>query len=322
MKIAFHNNALQERGVTVSIYQYAHYCETLLGHEPVILYNSTFENLPTVVKKFEDRFSVFSYSDLNELYRLCDKLKIDYFYAQKYGHNDNILSPSCKNLIHSVFSRDPKDVHGDVYAFISEWMSQQTQYRIPFVPYINDLPAHELDFRTRLGIPSNALVIGRHGGYDTFNIPFVVDTVKKVLDKRSDIWFVFLNTEKKIDHERCLYLNTIIDDKEKVQFINTCDAMLHARDYGETFGLSVLEFASLNKQIISYDNIELQTSHPLGGRSHFSYLGDNCFKYSTEHQLGYLLMHLTRKNPFNTLYLKDKFSPEVVMSLFNKVFLS
>jgi hypothetical protein len=176
--------------------------------------------------------------------------------------------------------------------------------------------------RSKLGIPPNALVVGRHGGYDTFNIPFVVETVKKVLNKRNDIWFVFLNTEKTIDHERCIYLDTITDIDEKVKYINSCDAMLHARDYGETFGLAVLEFAALNKQIISYDNRDLQLNHPLGGRNHFLYLKDNCFKYASEQQLGYLLMHLTRKNPFDTRYLLEEFSPESVMKRFEKVFLN
>ena len=322
MNIAFHSNSLEERGVTVSVYDYASHCRTILGHDPVIIYNSTLNNIPSVVDKFQNEFSVFSYSNLNELYHLCDKLKLDYFYAQKYGTIDGIVAPNARNAIHSVFSKDINNVHGDVYAVISEWMSQQTSYRIPFVPYMLNLPTHDDNMRSKLGIPPNALVVGRHGGYDTFNIPFVVETVKKVLNKRNDIWFVFLNTEKTIDHERCIYLDTITDINEKVKYINSCDAMLHARDYGETFGLAVLEFAALNKQIISYDNRDLQLNHPLGGRNHFLYLKDNCFKYASEQQLGYLLMHLTRKNPFDTRYLLEEFSPESVMKRFEKVFLN
>jgi hypothetical protein len=185
-----------------------------------------------------------------------------------------------------------------------------------------NLPDTSEDLRTELGIPKNALVVGRHGGYDTFDLEFAVNTVKKVLEKRPDIWFVFLNTEKKIEHPRCIYLDRIIDSNRKFKFINTCDAMLHARSYGETFGLSVLEFAALGKQIISYDNEELQNNHPLGGRNHFLFLKDNCFKYSTADQLGYTLSYLTRKNPFDTKYLLTEFSPQNVMTKFQKVFLS
>jgi hypothetical protein len=136
------------------------------------------------------------------------------------------------------------------------------------------------------------------------------------------MWFLFLNTEKKIDHPRCIYLDKTIDQVEKFKFINTCDAMLHARDYGETFGLAVLEFAAANKQIITYDNEELQTSHPLGGRNHLLFLGDNCFKYKNYNELGYILMHLNRRNPFDTTYLRDNFSPKSVMKIFKEVFLS
>ena len=39
---------------------------------------------------------------------------------------------------------------------------------------------------------------------------------------------------------------------EKVKFINTCDALLHARHRGETFGLTIAEFMSKNKPIFTY----------------------------------------------------------------------
>jgi glycosyltransferase involved in cell wall biosynthesis len=184
-----------------------------------------------------------------------------------------------------------------------------------------NLPKVEDNIRQHLGIPKDAVVVGRYGGYDTFNIEFVIDTILKMLNKRRDIWFVFMNTEKRIQHERCIYLDAVVDPIEKVKFINTCDAMLHARDYGETFGLSVLEFAACNKQIISYDNLELQSTHPLGGRNHFAFLKDNCFKYKSENELGHVLMYLNQKNPFNTEYLIEEFSPGSVMSKFKKVFL-
>ena len=41
--------------------------------------------------------------------------------------------------------------------------------------------------------------------------------------------------------------------KTKVEFINTCDAMLHARYIGESFGLSCAEFSVRNKPIITYE---------------------------------------------------------------------
>jgi hypothetical protein len=65
----------------------------------------------------------------------------------------------------------------------------------------------------------------------------------------------------------------------------------------------------------------LQTNHPLGGRSHFFYLNDDCFKYQNENDLNQILLNINRENPFNTLYLNDEFSPKNVISKFKEVFL-
>jgi glycosyltransferase involved in cell wall biosynthesis len=322
LKILFHENSLSERGTSTAVYDYVYYAREYLDVEPVVCYDTRYPNNISVVEKFQKEFEVIGYNDFSEVQQLADQRMPDYFYAIKYGVPDGVQIRNSKNLIHSVFARNPENQHGDIYAVVSEWQSQQSGGVIPFVPHMLNLPDHREDFRAELGIPKDALVVGRYGAYDTFNIQFAVDTVNKILNKRRDIWFIFLNTEKKIDHERCLYLPAITDPVEKVRYLNTCDAMLHARDYGETFGLSVLEFAAQGKQIISYDDEELQTRHPLGGRNHFLFLKDNCFKYQNADQLGYLLMHLTRKNPFDTAYLREEYSPKNIMSIFQKVFLS
>jgi len=321
-KIIFHDNSLSERGTSTAIYDYAFWGREYLGLDPIICFDLNYPSVPDVVDKFNKEFPVVGYTSVNQLQDVVDKKQPDYFYAIKYGVIDNVLVSGPKNLIHSVFNVDLAHVHGDRYAVVSEWQSLQSNGNLPFVPHMLNFVNTAEDLRAELGIPKNALVVGRHGAYDTFDLEFAVDTVKKVLEKRSDVWFVFLNTEKKIDHPRCIYLDRIVNSERKFKFINTCDAMLHARSYGETFGLSVLEFAAMNKQIISYDDEYIQTTHPLGGRNHFLFLKNNCFKYSSEQQLGYLLMHLTRKNPFDTLYLKDQFSPRSVMSTFENIFLT
>jgi hypothetical protein len=210
-------------------------------------------------------------------------------------------------------------MHGERYAVVSEWQSHFND--IPYVPHILNLYDTTETLRDNLNIPKDALVIGRHGGFDTFNIDFVIDSIKEILDKRSDIWFLFLNTEKKLEHQRVIYLDATVDLKEKTKFINTCDAMIHARDYGETFGLSVLEFAAKDKPIISYDNEYLQTNHQLGGRNHFLFLQDHCYKYSHKGDLDNIFLNIERNTSFNTSYLLDKFSPQSVMKLFEERFL-
>jgi hypothetical protein len=321
-KIIFHDNSLSERGTSTAVYDYAYWCREFLGVEPTIVFDLQYSTTEEILDKFTKEFTVLGYSEISQLQDIVDRESPDYFYAIKYGIKDNVLVNGPKTLIHSVFNFDPAHSHGDVYAVVSEWQSYRSNGHLPYVPHMLSLHETEDSLRDELGIPNHAVVVGRHGAYNTFDLDFATSAIEKVLSKRSDIWFVFLNTEKKINHERCIYLEKTVDPERKVKFINTCDAMLHARSYGETFGLSVLEFAAKNKQIISYDNFDLQVNHPLGGRNHFLFLKDQCFKFSSENELGYILMYLTKKTPFDTNYLKEKFSPKSVLEIFNKVFLS
>lgn len=319
--IILHTNSINERGTSVAIHDYAFYLREYLDLNPIIFYDLNFNNSQVSIENFNQQFETLGYESFDGVQNFIDKRGIEYFYAIKYGNRDGIEVKNCKNLIHSVFCSDINEVHGDRYAFISEWMSRKLGCNIPFVPHMVNLPDHDHNYRKDLGIPESATVIGRYGGKETFNIDFVAESVLETLDKRSDIWFLLMNTEVKIDHERCLYLEPIIDLNCKVQFINTCDAFLHARDYGETFGLSVLEFASKNKQIVSYDNEELQNNHHLGGRNHFLFLRDNCFKYQDKESLNNVLINITRNNPFDTSYLNQEFSPQSVIKKFEEVFI-
>ena len=113
--------------------------------------------------------------------------------------------------------------------------------------------------------------------------------VKFYFDLIFDTFFrnavLFLNTYKFITHPRVIYLDSTSDMYFKTKFINTCDAMLHARMQGESFGLSVLEFACKNKHIITYgDSRE---------RSHLSYLDKNCSIYREENDLFQILKTIT-----------------------------
>lgn len=304
------------------MYDYAFFSRKYLNLNPIISYDVNFEgNNQNSIDHFKEEFEVIGYEHFDEVQKLVDRKNIDYFYALKYGTKDGILVNGSKNLIHSIFSRDLSQVHGDAYAVVSEWMSEQVNYQIPYIPHMINLPSHDQDYRKDLGIPEGATVIGRYGGKDTFNIDFAIESILEILEKRDDIWFLFVNTDYKISHEKCLYFNAIVNLHYKVRFINTCNAFLHARDYGETFGLSVLEFASKNKQIISYDNPDLQNNHPLGGRNHFLYLKENCFKYSTKNDLDNVFLNISRNNPFDTDYLNQKFSPQSVIEKFNEVFI-
>ena len=61
-----------------------------------------------------------------------------------------------------------------------------------------------------LGLPSDAVVVGRYGGKDTFDLDFVKDAVIESLEKRSNLYYLFLNTPKFIENDRCLFFDKII----------------------------------------------------------------------------------------------------------------
>lgn len=314
MRILFHENFLNKRGTSVALFDYAYYNQEILNNESIIISKSNAPNDQEVIDKFKKHFNVKHYKNLSEINEIINDLHIDLFYIIKSGENDGILVPNVKNVVHSVFCGDPSQKHGDVYATVSEWLSSLSDFKIPYVPHMINLPKIEGDLRKELNIPEDQIVIGRYGGLETFDINFVYNSIRKILDIRNDITFLFMNTHKFISHPKVIFLESTSDMYYKTKFINTCDAMLHARTQGESFGLAVLEFACKNKHIITYGNSR--------EKSHLCYLKENCSIYNNENDLWDILKNINKNNPHNTNYLNNVFSPINVMDKFKNVFIN
>jgi hypothetical protein len=143
-----------------------------------------------------------------------------------------------------------------------------------YLNHIVTLPEIESDYRDYLGIPKNAIVYGRHGGMDTFDIPFVKTAIEKIIQVRDDIYFLFAGeipymflmdttdkNEKKedkkliiLESKQIIFISPFYDKNRKRKFINTCDYMIHAGRMGESFGLSCLEFDYCGKKVLAYNN--------------------------------------------------------------------
>lgn len=317
MKIAFHSNQLSELGTEVALYNYADWNERLLGNRSIILVPKASNN--TNLDKFSKRFEVVQYSDAVCREKELIKNKVDFFYAIKHGKSDGVISNYSPSLIHCVF--EAREPHGNVYAAISKTVANTTVDEIPIVPHMIDFQRVEGDLRGTFGIPQNSLVVGRYGGYGSFDIDFVYDAVFKVLCKRKDVFFLFANTPNFLrkfgiwSHPRVIFLPSLYSLKDKSMFVNTCDAMLHARRRGETFGLAIGEFASHNKLIITWSGSS--------EREHIDILGKFACLYSDRNELDGVLLNLTRlqcRVPDNPYF--DKFNPLTVMERFRQVFLS
>jgi beta-1,4-mannosyl-glycoprotein beta-1,4-N-acetylglucosaminyltransferase len=312
--VAFWDNQLCERGTTVAMYDYAYYNQTILGNKSYIFYDKNNpNNKKEIIEKFKKHFVVHETDDFKEVDEYLVKNNISHIYIQKSGELDSRLSKVAKNCIHCVFTCSQP--HGEVYSSISSWV-QGNHNKYPVVPYMVNLPKNNNNMREKLNIPKNAIVFGGYGGKENFNIKFVQNVVCNIVQNNDNIYFLFANFHKFCqDFPNIIHLPMITNLQEKVEFINTCDAMLWARQRGETFGSAIAEFSTLNKPVIS-------TRIGCWDMAHIHLLKDKAIWYNNEKDLTDILLNfnpeIESKKDWNAY--KD-YTPEKVMKIFDNVFL-
>lgn len=315
VKIAFHDNCLCERGTTISLFDYAYYNVKILRNESIIMYyGSDNRNVPKVIEKFNKHFKLCPYENWNnDADKILKRENCNILYMQKAGEWDGkMANPNiCKNIIHCVFNTQYK--HGDVYGRISGCFGQN----YPVVNYMVNLPDVDTNMRKELNIPNDAIVFGRHGGLDQFNINYVHCVIDKVTDEYDNIYFLLVNTNRFCKEKpNIIHYGKIIDLHKKVEFINTCDAMIHARQMGETFGAAVSEFSIKNKPVI--------TCRRGGDNEHLKILKDKCFTYENASEVYNVFKKFI--NNLNEIKRKDwnayrEYTPENIMDKFNELFI-
>ena len=305
MRIAFHSEQLGIRGTEVALYDYALGNRDILGNESIIISDARADL--TSLDKFKTQFTIYLYNDFSEVESIVEREGIDAIYYIKAGFNDGKLVSNAKNLIHTVFKHN--EPHGDVYAYVSKWLSDEmSDGKLSYVPHMVNLPKHDLNYRNDFEFGSK-IVIGWYGG-DNFEIPFARQAVIDIAKKRDDIVFLFMNSTPFADEPNIYFINGTTDLDEKVAFINTCDFMIHARERGETFGLTIAEFSTLGKPIITYrDSPE---------RNHINVLGEDGMYYSDYQELYDILNNLI---VFSNTNCYHDYTPEKVMAKFKEVFL-
>jgi hypothetical protein len=315
--IVFYDNNLTLRGTSVALYNYADYNEKILGNKSIIIAKpDDYTNLAK--EKFINRFEThFMWYNTGGFQDFMNQNKVDYFYVIKEGSmGDGILLTETPTLIHSVFCKN--EPHGHKYAYVSDWLAKNQGYdpETHSVPHIVEkLPTPKYDLREKLGIPKNKLVFGYYGGSTEFNITWVHEVIKRIVSERNDIVFLFMNVNKFSDHSNIIHLPGTWDLEEKSAFVNACDAMIHARLYGETFGLACGEFALENKPIITYSGS--------GERNHIEVLGERGIYYSGMDDLYHIMNNFKEYIEYDDYYYPYlKFNPELIMDKFNKIFLS
>jgi hypothetical protein len=323
--LGFHTKQLSERGTERAIFDYASVLEARHGIQPrIFVPASAQEIVPAVHSQFSRRFEVVLYGHPRDI--VCDAL-----YVIKRGRRSRVTE-RIPELNHAMF--DPHEPHGERFATISHWLSSQSRRLVklprgrtvalprlakpPYVPHIVELPNLEDDLRAELAIPNEAVVFGRHGAFRSFSIPWVKSVVEEALAKRSELQFLFLNTERFIDHPRVGFLELTLDRQRIRAFINSCDYMIHARREGESFGIAVTEFALSGVPILSFSGTQRD-------RAHFEHVPPSLMvAYGGPDELMAKLLTLPRRPPTPAAgaVVSERFSSATVAEEFFHVFLS
>ena len=172
----------------VAAFDYADFGERLLGFSAHIILHILGEEVEVAARliarfmlRFSGRVIVLRGDDVLD-YPTLRTHGLTHLYIYKYGHTtspavDALVDADraatagglrrLRVLVHAAV--DGRTPHGDVYARVSA----SVQGGAPVVPLL--VRPRELrgagDLRAALGIPIGATVFGRHGGYNSFDIP-------------------------------------------------------------------------------------------------------------------------------------------------------
>jgi hypothetical protein len=316
-KIGFDAGLMSLRGTHIAIFDYALQNQEILGNESIIFYDRRSEHSqPSVFQKFKQEFRLIPYEQFNDIQSMTQLRLIEAMYLIKSGERDDYMLSGVPNLMHAVFPQKIQEMHADIYAYVSKWLSDEcSNGKIPYVPHMINLPVVGGSLRTSLGISESATVFACYGGGDSFNLGFVKKVIAEVASVDKKVYFLFMNIEPFIDHSQIIFLPGNSDPLFKSSFINSCDAMIHARGIGESFGLACGEFSIHNKPVITY------ALSPQ--RNHIDVLGPKAILYKGPNELKRIFSDFDKtwyqSQDWNCY--SEEFSPAAVMKKFASVFL-
>jgi GR25 family glycosyltransferase involved in LPS biosynthesis len=353
-QVAFDVQHFSVRGTEVAIYDYAHYNETILGNKSIVVCRRGVTGHPAhsneIHQKFAKRFEIVEFNGKHEgLLEIFRNRGINVWYQLRGGNrnpDDTEIHWSfsgVNRIVHCVFLLDKP--YGNVYlpisssVYVSGQNTEMMQRLNHYIPHVVDCfcftspnemeiqKTNRSNFRMKFQIPEDALVLGRHGGRETFDLPFVWEAIPEILQDQK-IYMVLVHTDipesmKNFKSTQLIVIESIVSKQDKLEFLDGCDVLLHARAAGETFGLAVAEFAARGKLVLT----NTAMSSPFFD-FHHQILQNRAFYYSNKttllsqiHILKSLPTHelQKRQNETRTAYLP--FAPESVMNLFKKHFL-
>jgi hypothetical protein len=322
--IGFYLARFSERGTETAIYDYAHYNETILKNKSyIICFKHLYESANAVFRqdsqnpflKFNKRFPILIIETLYDIPKIIEKYSLNIFYdlvnerTTGMQFENTSIWGKCKTVKHCVF--DTTFPEGDVHISISNWLNVANKTALQIVPHMIDIHPTTANFRTEFNIPDSAIVFGRYGGCDTFNIQYAMNAITEVATAHRDKYFLFMNTFPFCHLPNVIFLGLSVDMEYKRKFINTCDAFVHARSEGETFGLSIGEFAICMKPILTCSEGK--------DTAHLEILKEKAICYSSKEELVDILSSFSRDKYEMTGNGYLAYTPVHVMEIFDKI---
>ena len=276
MRVLLHDNQICERGTTTSLVDYARALRSR-GHEVEISYwSDSPANVPALISQLGNEFMLHPHAARFTPPDVADRFESAYFI--KSGEADGLVIPEIHNFVHAVFQK--YEPHGSRYAYISQWLAEEMRQQVgkdvehqrlqergvlavnegclnalefSHLDLIVDTPTPQSGIRQELGIPEDAFVILRFGGWDTFDIGWAKETVVTGLNKNQNWYFIGLNTEPFTDHPRSRFIPMVMDPVEKASIIAASDVFLTARGQGEAFGVAIAEALQIGIPVLAWN---------------------------------------------------------------------
>jgi hypothetical protein len=314
--IAFYIEDFNIRGTSVALYDYANYNERILKNKSYIFTIDNYTGDFSAFKKFHNRFPIIFTKDIDDLDQKTQQNNISFLYTLSYGRKQDSLKYCSINIpvgIHCVF--DMSEPHGSKYVGVSKSLANKFQNH----NFVNHMISHypsknNNDLRSKLNIPKDAIVFGRYGGTDTFNLTWSFDIIKQIVDTFPNFYFIFMNTPFPYKHPQIIHVPSTIDIDEKNEFIKTCNAHIVFETLGHSFGMACAEFSINNIPSIIYNGKVWNTSH-------IDIQGDEAIYFNQSQQLYDILINFDINKKYN-LNAYNYYNPYNIMHEFNNQFLS
>ena len=234
--------------------------------------------------------------------------------------------------IHAVFVNNPP--------FPAPVRNARISYSVPgkapIVPHMVRLAttSRRGNLRSKLGF-QNDTVFCSIGGASSFDIPFVRKLVCQIVTsppasrpnrprfltanhkpfcERGAATVAWNATAIEATRFSLIHLPAFRNEYDKELFMNTCDAFLHARASGETFGLAVAEFSAMNKAVLAY--------YDPPSKAHLHILGRKALLYKDARSLETHIRAFSRARSSSMSWdvYTQQYNPKAVMRRFCHIF--